>query len=339
MGKFYGGIDLHSNNNVIVIINASGETTLERRVPNELPVILKTLEPFAQELVGLVVESTYNWYWLVDDLMEHRYKVHLANTNAIQQYDGLKCTDDKTDARWLAELLRLGILKEGYIYPKAERGIRDLLRKRMRLVQNRTQCGLSLKNLFSRQLGRNLPYKSLDILDDKRVQELFADPFVAQSALSSLAIIRCLDQQIRHIVNYLAPVLKLKPEYQALLSVEGIGKILAATISLETGNIRRFKGVGNFASYCRCVRSERTSNKKKKGKNNTKNGNKYLSWAFIEAAEFARRYNEQARRFYQRKAAKTYPVIARKALAHKLARASYFIMRDQVPFDAKRAFG
>jgi len=97
--------------------------------------------------------------------------------------------------------------------------------------------------------------------------------------------------------------------------------------------------VGNYVSYCRCVKSVRLSNGKKKGKGNAKNGNKYLAWAFVEAANFSIRFNERVRRFYQRKSAKTMPVVAMKATAHKLARACYHIMHDGVPFDATRAFG
>lgn len=107
---------------------------------------------------------------------------------------------------------------------------------------------------------------------------------------------------------------------------------------LETGDIGRFKEVGHYASYCRCVDSQYRSNDKKKGEDNEKNGNKYLSWAFIEAANFAKRYNEKARRFYQRKAAKRNNVVATKALAHKLARACYYIIKDQVPFDENKVF-
>ena len=119
----------------------------------------------------------------------------------------------------------------------------------------------------------------------------------------------------------------------------GIGEILALTIMLETGDIRRFASVGNFASYCRCVGSQKISNGKKKGKGNTKNGNKYLAWAFVEAAHFAIRYNAKIKSFYQRKKAKTKMVVALKAVAHKLCRACYYIMRDQVAFDVSKAFG
>ena len=90
----------------------------------------------------MVVESTSNWYWLVDPLMEAGYWVHLANPVAMQQYNGLKYTDDRSDARSLAHLLRLGVLPDGYISPKAERAVRDVLRKRAHLVRQQTANGL-----------------------------------------------------------------------------------------------------------------------------------------------------------------------------------------------------
>jgi len=126
--------------------------------------------------------------------------------------------------------------------------------------------------------------------------------------------------------------------WRALQSVSGIGRILGLTILLETGPIERFKSVGNYASYCRCVGSTHVSNGKQKGKGNTKNGNKYLAWAYVEAANFAVRYNPQIKRYYQRKCAKTKRVVATKAVAHKLARACYYILRDGSEFDVNRAF-
>ena len=128
--RLYSVIDLHSTNNLLGIYDEDDRIVVSKRLPNDLGVVSQTLEPYKAELVGIAVESTYNWYWLVDGLMEADYRVHLANPAAIQQYSGLKYTDDHSDARWLAHLLRLGVLPEGYIYPKAERAVRDLLRKR-----------------------------------------------------------------------------------------------------------------------------------------------------------------------------------------------------------------
>jgi len=87
------------------------------------------------------------------------------------------------------------------------------------------------------------------------------------------------------------------------------------------------------------VKSERISNGKQKGKNNNKNGNKYLAWAYVEAANFANRFSLEAQKFYQRKKAKRNNIVATKALSNKICRASYYIMRDHIPFDEARLFG
>ena len=154
--KLYGGIDLHSNNSVIHLIDENGVSHFRKRVVNDLENIVALLTPYRDSLVGLVVESTYNWYWLVDGLMDAGFTVHLANTAAIQQYSGLKHGDDDSDADWLANMLRLSILPTGYIYPKEQRMVRDLLRKRMQLVQQKTQNMLSIQGLYDRHLNRRV---------------------------------------------------------------------------------------------------------------------------------------------------------------------------------------
>ena len=166
--SLYGGIDLHANNSVVVILNEQDEVLYRKRLPNALSTILGQLAPYQTALQGLVVESTYNWYWLVDGLMEAGYRVHLANPAAMQQYSGLKYTDDHSDARWLAHLLRLGVLPEGYIYPKAERAVRDLLRKRAHLVRQHTANVLSVQNILVRNTGARFSLKRIRALTRKR---------------------------------------------------------------------------------------------------------------------------------------------------------------------------
>ena len=337
--KLYGGIDLHSNNNVVVLQDEADRVVYQKRLANDLVAILEALEPHREGMTGLVVESTYNWYWLVDGLMEHGYRVHLANTAAIQQYTGLKYTDDHSDARWLAKLLRLELLPEGYIYPKAERAVRDLLRKRSQLVRQKVTQMLSLQNLYSRNTGVRPSANQLRHLREEQVEADFELPEVALAANSNLRVLRCLETEVTQLEEAVNAQMKLKPAFQKLLTVDGIGLILGMTIMLETGDINRFARVGNFASYCRCVDSQKLSNGKRKGRGNTKNGNKYLAWAFIEAANFAIRYNPQVKRFYLRKCAKTQRIVALKAVAHKLARACYYIIRDEITFDSDKAFG
>lgn len=332
------GIDLHSNNSVLVISDEKDKRVLRRRCPNDLNRILTLLAPHKAELAAVVVESTYNWYWLVDGLMAAGYEVKLANTVAMKRYDGLKHSGDEDDAAHLAHLLRLGILPTGYIHPPAQRALRDLARKRIQLVRSRTQQVLSVENILARSFGSRLSSNTIKRLSVQEVCDLGLSTDVALAVKSNVAIIAVLNTQIALLEQRLLKGAKARPEYALLKTIPGIGEVLAIVILLEAGDITRFAQVGNFASYARCVNSAHYSNGKKKGQGNTKNGNAYLIWAFIEAANFARRFCTEANAFFEKKKARTNSVLATKALAHKLARASYHVLKDKRAFEVKRCF-
>src|SRR2546430_10624714 len=283
----YGGIDLHANNSVVVLLNDQDQVIYQKRLPNHLPTILEPLSLHHTEIQGLVFKSTYNWYWLDDGLMEASYLVHLANPAAIQQYSGLKYTDDHSDARWLAHLLRLGVLPEGYIYPKAERAVRDLLRKRAHLVRQHTANVLSVQNIMARNTGGRFSVKRIQELTKRELATLMTEETQVLAVTSSLVVLDCLQQQIKTLEKPVHKRLQHTPSYEPLLAVQGIRTNLAQTITLETGAISRFATVGNYASYCRCVDSTKISNGKRKGTGNVKNGNPYLAWAYMKAAQFA----------------------------------------------------
>jgi transposase len=337
--KHYGGIDLHSNNNYLGILDENDKRVCKKKLPNELSEVLSVLRPYKKKMAGIVVESTFNWYWLVDGLMDNGYKVHLANPSAIKQYEGLKHSDDKREAFHLAHLLKMGILPEGYIYPKEGRPVRDLLRKRSQLVRQRTSHILSFKSLVSRNLGIQMSSNEIKNLEEQDVKDLFQEDHLVMAGKANIATMRFLIEKIEEIEKAVLRKAKLKNEYRNLLTVPGIGKILALTIMLETGDMKRFASVGNYVSYCRCVGSKRISNGKIKGEGNRKNGNKYLSWAYVEAAHFAIRDYPYVRRYYQRKMAKTNNIVAIKAIAHKLARACYYVIENREVFNPKKAFG
>lgn len=337
--KLYCGIDLHSTNSYVVVMDEQLQTVFSRRLSNGLEVILAALQPWRELIQAIAVESTFNWYWLVDGLMEAGYRVVLVNTSAIRQYEGLKYLDDRHDARWLARLLHLGILPTGHIYPKQERAVRDLLRRRAFLVRQRTANLLSIKNLFSRNTGIQVPINEIKRLTPEQITEKFEDANIALAITSSLAVAGCLKTEITRIENTVLKKGKLRPEYELLESIPGIGVTLALTIMYETGSIDRFADAGHFCSYCRCVPSQHLSNGKVKGSGNVRNGNPYLSWAYTEAAHFAIRFDPIAKRFYERKRARTNELVALRTISHKLARASFHIMRDQVPFRSAQAFG
>ena len=332
----YCGIDLHSNNSVICVINDNDKRLKEIKVDNHIELVIKALSRYKSRLKAVAVESTFNWYWLVDGLEAAGFNVMLVNTAKVVQYSGLKRTDDRYDAFHLAHLMRLGILPTGYIYPKEERSLRDLLRKRMQLVQDRSRDIIRLKSFIQMHSGQSVGADKLKTR--KWRMPVIGDGNTQLNSEVTVQLIRAATQQIKLLERSLCGQLEASQDLHNLKTVPGIGDILGETILLETGDIHRFQKPGNYSSYARCVDSQRTSNGKVKGRNNRKNGNRYLAWAFIEAANFAIRRSEKAKAFYTNKAKKTNVIVARKALAHKLARACYWILKNGVPFDENKLF-
>jgi transposase len=290
-------------------------------------------------LERVAVESTYNWYWLVDGLQALNYPVALANPAAMQQYSGIKHADDTNDAFFLAELLRLNILPTGHIYDAQLRPVRDLLRRRMTLVHHRTALMLSFKSLYTRTTGQEMTLSQLKGLEIKEAQDLYDHPANQLIAGMQIKHVEQLSESLEKIEKVVLASARELPCYSKLTTLPGVGKILGMTITMEVGDIKRFADPGNFASYCRTVEAQRTSNSKKKGENNSKCGNRYLAWAFVEAANFARRSDPHCRQWFDRKAAKTSNVIATKALACKLAKAAWYLMAEGTDYDAERMFG
>ena len=335
----YCGVDLHSTNSYLAVLNENLQSVLSLRVPNRLDAVVGALEPFRERLQAVAVESTFNWYWLVDGLEDHGYHVLLANPARMKPYDGLKHTDDVSDAFFLTELLRLNILPTGHLYERKTRPVRDLLRRRLLLVRQRTSLILSFKSLNERTLGERVPLARVKSLSADEARARFTAPADQLLSGTEIELMGHLHKAITQIEQHVLGVAGKWNTYQRLQTLPGVGKILGLTIALETGDAQRFADAGNFASYCRCVKSLRTSNGKKKGENNRKCGNRYLAWAFVEAAHFACRYDERCRRFYDRKKQQTNPIIATKALACKLAKAAWHVMKEDVPYDAARVFG
>jgi transposase len=329
------GIDLHSNNLMVGIVDEDGRRVRSQKLACDLNAVAAFLRPYKRRLKSLAVESTYNWYWLVDGLAALGYPVVLANPAKIEQYSGIKHADDKNDAFFLAELQRLKILPTGYIYDAELRPVRDLLRRRMSLVQQRTALMLSFKSLYARMTGLSR-LKGMAVGAARELYEHPADRLIATVQQEHIAGLNRSIEQIEKLVLARARTL---PGHAQLNTLPGVGRILGMTIALEVGEIGRFASPGQFASYCRAVDSRRTSNEKNKGWNNRKCGNKYLAWAFVEAANFAKRYDERSRRWFDRKAARTCGVLATKALACKLAKAAWHVMSAKVAYDAERVFG
>jgi transposase len=323
---------------MIGVINQAGKRVGHRKLDCDLEAVDQFLAPLKSQLQSMAVESTFNWYWLVDGLRAKGYSIDLANPAKIEQYSGLKHADDQDDAYHLAELQRLKILPKAHVYDPRLRPVRDLLRRRTNLVHQRTALLLSFKSLYARTTGKRLDLGQAKKLESKEAAKLYKHPanqLIAQVQAEHIqalgASIGCLEKAV------LAWARKI-PLYERLLTLPGVGRILGMTITMEVGEIGRFKTDGDFASYCRLVDARHLSNGKQKAENNAKCGNKYLAWAFVEAANFGRRHDGLCRRWYDRKAAKTSPILATKALACKLAKAGWHVMAKQVNYDPKRMF-
>ncbi len=328
-GGLYCGADLHGNNVFLAVCDEQGQRVMERRVQANLAAVSAALAPYGERIRQVAVESTYNWYWFVDGLRAQGRDVRLANPAKMGQYAGLKVTDDASDAGWIAEQMRLRILPESYVYPVAVRSIRDALRRRMLIVRQRTQSLLSLEGLLARY-GLEVPaVAALKDWTAAEVEALPVDGFTRLQVQSLLELVRHQDGLAQRVEKAVLQAVKPRAEYQRLEQVPGIGPVLGMVIVLESGEWGRFASAGNYASYCRTVRSERESNGKKKGENNRKNGNRYLAWAFAEAAVYAVRFYPRIAAWYERKKRRRNVPVAMKALACKLAKAGWHVMRGQ----------
>lgn len=336
--QLYCGADLHGNNVFLTVCDEQGQRMMERRVKANLVAVNQALEPYWGRVKQVAVESTYNWYWFVDGLRSQGRDVRLANPAKMEQYSGLKVGDDASDAGWIAEQMRLGILPESYVYPRETRPIRDALRRRMLIVGQRTQSLLSLESLFARH-GLACPgADELKQWTEAEVEALSLDRFTRLQVESLLGVLRQQDQVARRIEETVRQAVKPKAEYTRIQQVPGIGPVLGLVVVLESGEFGRFASAGDYASYCRTVKSERRSNGKKKGENNRKNGNPYLGWAFAEAAVYAIRFYPRIAAWYERKKRRRNVPVAMKALACKLAKAAWHVMRGK-DFDEAMLFG
>src|SRR5881397_519704 len=216
MTKLIAGMDLHSNNGVIGLMDMDGKRVAHQKVECRLSEVVRFLAPYKKRLEGVAVESTYNWYWLVDGLRALNYPVVLANPAGIEQYDGLKHADDTNDAFFLAELLRLKILPTGHIYDAQLRPVRDLLRRRLMLVRHRTALMLSFKSLYTRTTGQEMTLGKLKELEIKEAQALYDHPANQLIAGMQIKHIDQLTESIEKIEKAVLGCARELPSYSKL---------------------------------------------------------------------------------------------------------------------------
>lgn len=352
-------IDLHSNTAVVCVkVNAVDQhgivigKTIHRStvsIYDGLDAFIKLMEKFCQgQQHTAIVESTYNWYSLADAFEERGWVLRIADPSTVSQAN-IKASDDKTDADYLAERLRVGAIKTYAPLSKNKRAIRDLCRVRMSLVQNRASAKITLVNMFRNHLST--PASVNDLVDralEAGVAGDFVDPatFTEFDTLFTQIKAAVFVNEILHLtklINWLDSKIQAECKEDELArlcrSIPGCGPVLSSVISTEIGNMDRFKAAGDFVSYCRLCSTSKLSNGKSKGMGNAKNGNAYLSWAFTEVAQHALS-NKTIKRKFEKLLDKYngLRVKAIRTLAAKIARAAFYVLKNKQVFELRRCF-
>lgn len=334
MQQLYCGIDLGSRKSHVCVIDEDDRKLVDRSMINDFPEIEAQLAPF-KERIQIVVESTFNWDWIVYGLQDKGYDVKLAHVLGLKAIIWSKKKTDKWDAFTLARLLRVRMIPQAYIYPKNQRPLRDLLRERMRLVTKRASEYGAISRMLLRYNIQGYNRNDVKHLSEKDMHRLYHHPAVRTKATMHLERIELLTHQIDLIEKDILRRAKQDKVFHLLKGIPGIGDILALTILYEVGDINRFSNVRAFSSYCRVVPGIHQSSNSSYRSPNSKQGNRYLKWAFSQAAYMAIKYYKRIRADYERRAAKrkkAAKLVSCSIIAHKLAIAAYYVMKNETPY-------
>jgi transposase len=334
---YYCGIDLHARTMYVCIISHDGSVVVERNVPARPGPFLELIAPYRDDLV-VAVECIFTWYWLADLCHEEGVHFVLGHALYMKAIHGGKAKNDRIDAGKIAMLLRGGMIPRAYVYPRPMRSTRDLLRRRLHLVRHRARLLAHIQNTNHQcnheDFRKKLTYKA----NREGVAEQFDDPSTRKSVEVDLALIAHYDGIIRDLELFIVRMAKQHDTdmFHRLRSITGVGKILALTILYEVHDIARFETVQQFASYSRLVKCSRESAGKRMGTGGAKIGNVHLKWAFSEAAVLYLRKNPKGQKYLARLTRKHGKGKALSILAHKIGRATYFVMTRSRNFDEKK---
>ncbi len=335
--QFYCGIDLHANAMYLCIINALGEVVLHKNIPTKPKSFLRMIKPYRD---GLVVgcECMFSWYWLADLCEAEGIEFVLGHALYMKSIHGGKAKNDRIDSYKIASLLRGGNFPLAYVYPKAWRATRDLLRRRNHMSRKKSELIAHIQNTATQY---NLPDPLGRIAKPSERGELlekFTDPTVRRMVQLDLdniehseKLLDALERDLERMTQHHAPV-----EIALLKSIHGVGRILGMVILYEIEDIARFPRPQDFSSYARLVKPAKESNGKSYGHSGKKIGNAHLRWAFGEAVVLMLKGNDPAKEVLQKLASKHGKGKALAILSHRLGRAVYFMLKNQVPFDQEK---
>jgi transposase len=338
---FHCGIDLGSKRSQIAIIDNEQRVILNEKLDNDLGAIRQRLSRFNGQ-VQAVVESTCNWYWLVDGLQEASIPVTLAHTARLAAISSAKVKTDRRDALTLAQLLRVGMIPPAYIYPADHRPTRDLVRHRWDLVSMRATEYRRIRQLLAQHGIWNVGLGDIKALDEEEVGSLLKHPLTQTKALLEKQRIALCSQQIALVEEQLEQVVSPRPEFDRLKEIPGIGTVLALTILSEIGDITRFQDVRHFSSYCRVVGGCANSSESQRRGRNDKSGNPYLKWAFTQAATKAVTHYPAFRQFFDRQlrrhGGRAKKLVCYSITAHLLAKAAFHVLKTGEPYSEEILF-
>ncbi len=335
--KFFCGIDLPAKTMYVCIINQKGEIQLQRNIRTEPEMFLKIISKYREDIV-VAVECIFTWYWLADLCAKENIPFVLGHALYMKAIHGGKAKNDKIDAHKIAVLLRGGMIPMAYVYPQKMRATRDLLRRRTHLVRKRGELLAHVQNTNYQynlpQIGKKIAYKA----NREGVAERFPEEAVQKSIELDLNLLDYYDQLLGKLEHELSLTAKVHDadSYFRIRSIPGVGRILGLTLLYEIQDINRFPRVQDFVSYCRLVKSAKESAGKRYGTSGKKIGNAHLKWAFSEAAVLFLRRNPEARKYKAKLEKKHGKAMA--ILAHKLARATFYILKRKTVFDMKSFF-
>ena len=334
--KHYCGIDLHARTMFVCVLDAQGNILLERNIPTDPAELLRLLAPFRDDLV-IAVECVFCWYWLADLCAAESIAFVLGHALYMRAIHGAKAKNDRIDAFKIASLLRGGNMPQSYVYPAAMRSTRDLLRRRLYLVRER---GFLLAHIQNTHHQNNLQCPAARLAWKRNrigVAERFADAAMRKTVEVDFSVIEHLDTVITNLELHLTNATKEHDafNFHLLLTIPGVGKVLAMTILYEVHDIARFPSVQDFASYARLIRCARESGGKRSGTSGEKIGNAHLKWAIGEAAVLMLRHAD-VDRLRNRLLRKHGKGKSMSVLAHKLGRTIYYMLLRRQPFDMER---
>jgi transposase len=324
--KQFVGIDLHRRRSVIVRTTDRGDALETVRISNDVDSLTRVMVR-AGVSPEVVLEATYGWYWAADALTELGASVHLAHPLGVKAFSYRRVKNDVRDATDLADLLRMGRLPEAWIAPPATRELRELVRHRAKLVALRAGCKCEVHAVLAK-CGIQVLMSDLFGDEGTRLLEQLDAPAPYLARVGSLRrLIEDLDVEIDLFARLIRGRLVADPGYRAVQQIPGIGPVLAAVFVAEIGDVHRFPGPAQLASWAGLTPKHHESDTHTHRGRITKQGSKLVRWAAIESVQ-ALGPGTGAGRLKHRVADRRGRNIGKTAAARQQLQYVYYALRD-----------